>query len=103
MRTFLSRYEWQILVGGICLALGMGIGFLIPVQSPIQSEPDQYENSSQYHFINPLLECGDENFSRIQNGQVLELQGNVNSYISQEEQAGVLDTASVYFRVLNGG
>ena len=57
----------------------------------------------EHRFINPLLECGDQDFSRTENSQVVDLQNNINSYISQQEQAGALDDASVYFYELNGG
>ena len=92
-----------ILIAGLTFVVGLGIGVLIPIQSPIAYTPNQYESGNSYHFINPLLICGDDNFSRVQNGEVTDLQNKINDYIASEHQSGVLDTASVYFRVLNGG
>ncbi len=97
------RYRYSLASVLIALIVGLVIGIILPLQSPIASAPDQYENSSQYHFINPLLSCGDDNFSHIQNGQVVDLQNKINSYIASEQQQGVLDSASIYFRELNGG
>lgn len=65
--------------------------------------PDTYENNSSYHFINPLLSCGDDNFSHILNGQMGDLQNKLSDYIAAKQKQGILDSASVYFRELNGG
>lgn len=92
-----------IAVAIVALGVGIFIGVLIPVQTPLVPAPDQYEINSSYHFINPLLSCGDDNFSRIPNGQIADLQSRVSDYISSQQSAGILDTASVYFRELNGG
>jgi beta-lactamase class A len=100
---FFNRYEWYIGTGAVCLVIGIAIGIFLPVQSPLPIQPNQYEIGGGYRFINPLLECGDQDFSRTENSQVVDLQNNINSYISQQEQAGALDDASVYFYELNGG
>lgn len=102
MLRLAQKYQWHALVGAVCAVTGLVIGILIPVQGPLD-EPNQYETGTGYHFINPLLECGDDDFSRIQNGQVTALQSNINSYVTQQEQSGTIDAASVYFRELNGG
>lgn len=103
MYHYVRKFRYSL--GFVCLAfaIGIGIGVFIPIQSPIAYSPDLYENNSSYHFINPLLSCGDDNFSHIQNGQVVDLQNKINAYIAAQHQQGVLDTASVYFRELNGG
>lgn len=101
---FLDRYKVHICLAIAAAAIGVMIGILLPVQAPFDAPaPDQYETGTSYHFINPLLSCGDDNFSRIQNGDVSNLQSQINSYIASEQGQGVLDTASVYFRELNGG
>src|SRR5207245_2138453 len=101
---FLRRYQGYFGIALVTCGIGIGIGVLLPVQTPIAiASPDQHENNSSYHFINPLLSCGDSNFSRLQNGDVLSLKDAVKVYIGQEEQKGVIDQASVYFRELNGG
>ena len=95
--------RYYVAVAVIAVGVGIFIGVLLPVQTPFMPAPDQFENNASYHFINPLLSCGDDNFSRIQNGQVVDLENKINDYISSQESAGILDTASVYFRELNGG
>ena len=97
------RYRFYVATAAVSVAVGIVIGILLPIQSPVEIVVDTHENNSSYHFINPLLSCGDEKFSRIQNGQMNELQKKLDAYIASQTQEGVLDTASVYVRELNGG
>jgi beta-lactamase class A len=104
MKNAFIQYRGYVLATILALIIGTALGVYIPFPSPI--DPDggaTYERSSSYTFINPLLSCGDDKFSRIQNGQVLNLQNEITSYIKSEEGSNALDTASVYFRELNGG
>ena len=103
MKKFFGRFEICIALAALSLIVGIGIGILLPVQTPLAPSSDQYENNPSYHFINPLLSCADATFSRIQGSQLSALQDKINAYIASEHQKGNLDTASVYFRELNGG
>jgi beta-lactamase class A len=103
MRNVLRRYWLYLVIAAVCLGAGLGIGVVLPLQSPIQPVLNQYETDTSYKFINPLLFCGDDNFSHILNGKVANLQNTINTYITGQESAGAVDAVSVYFRELNGG
>ena len=103
MQKSFHQFRLLFLFGVVSLVVGIAIGILFSLQARIVLAPNQYQSNSPYHFINPLLSCGDDNFSRIQNGQVLNLQDKINAFITSQKQQGILDDASVYFRELNGG
>jgi len=104
MKKLFIQYRGYALVTILALIVGTAFGVYIPVASPLDPNGGAvYEHSSSYKFINPLLSCGDDQFSHIQNGQVLNLQNEINSYIKAQQANNSIDTASVYFRELNGG
>jgi beta-lactamase class A len=103
MSQYIYKQRSLILAGLIIFGTGVLLGIYIPIQSPLVAAENQYESNSLYHFINPLLVCGGQDFSRIQDGKILDLKAKINTYIASQKKDAALDTASVYFRELNGG
>ena len=101
--TFLSKQRWVIVL--VSLLVGGGLGFAYASSqepaAPVLSE--QREIQSTYPFINPLLACGDENFSHISNSRVAELEDKVTQLINAEKVSGTVTEGAVYFRQLNSG
>lgn len=86
-------------------AVGIGIGYLIPGQSPVDTvmHDEKRDTSSGYHFISPLLACKSDSETGISNKTAVEMRADIQSYLSQQVQVGTISRASVYFRELDDG
>ena len=84
--------------------LGMAVMYGIKFFSPTgDSATDQAseQHSGGYTYINPLIACNDlENTS---NRELIELDGELTQYITDQKLAGNVSYVSVYYRDLNNG
>lgn len=86
------------------LLVGVVLGHFTPsFSTTIADEKDVREQSHEFKYINPLLECGDENFAKLSNDRQSELESKFEAYITTQKTKGAITEASVYFRELNGG
>lgn len=100
--TVLKKYRHGLYLGlGVWIfVVGISIGFLIPGQSPLESEARQIR-LGQSGFTNPLLDCdvGGNSIATRKEDFIPELQTVVNALIAKQE---ITDVA-VYYRDLNNG
>jgi beta-lactamase class A len=105
MKSGILKRWWVVLFVGF--ALGIGTGWYLWTGDERTTLGDffveQREMDSGFQFINPLLACGDENFSRLSTGALLTLEQKANALIAQQKREGKLVEGAVYFRGLNGG
>jgi beta-lactamase class A len=79
------------------LVLGLSAGFLLGYflkKIPVVQVTTVRENNPEYKFIHPLLAV---NRSDIPSSHYLPLYENVEKFIKDKKESGVLDDASVYF------
>jgi beta-lactamase class A len=85
------------------LALGIGVGAVSDNLLHKGNLPrDVREFNSQYHFINPLLACG-EDLNSLTGDEAKQLQREMETSIRQRRDAGDVTEVSVYYRDLTGG
>lgn len=85
------------------LALGIGVGAVSDNLLHKGNLPrDVREFNSQYHFINPLLACG-EDLNSLTGDEAKQLQREMETLIRQRRDAGDVTEVSVYYRDLTGG
>ncbi len=96
-------HRW--ITASVGVVVGVGIGYAASFLNASTNLPpaNQYELDSKYRLINPLLACGDDNFSRFSNGASSALEEKIRSFLTSQESAGTLSNGAVYFRELNGG
>lgn len=98
----IKRSEAATLLFG-ALAFGIGIGAVADNLLHKGNVPkDVREFSSQYHFINPLLSCG-EDLNSLTGDEAKQLQREMETSIRQRRDAGDVTEVSVYYRDLTGG
>lgn len=91
----------------VALGIGFGGGWWMHMhvnQSDASQEGDGIvrENSSKYHFVNPLLEC-DIASDVISKNRLMPSKETLQSMISDMELQGRASFVSVYYRDLNNG
>jgi beta-lactamase class A len=85
------------------LALGIGIGAVADNLLHVSNIPrDVREFNSQYHFINPLLACGDD-LNSLTGDEAKHLQRDMETSIREHRDAGDVTEVAVYYRDLTGG
>lgn len=97
------RARWVTALIGLIIGIGIGTGYSFFSSLYKDFFFEQREFTAKYHFINPLLACGDDNFSRLSNRAVRSLEGKTQTLLNEQKSKGLLSEGSVYFRELNGG
>ncbi len=102
MHLFMKKaLKNPIVTGLLLLGIGGAIGwFLHSPGSPI-FPGDQREANSKYHFISPLLSCGD--FNQLDNSQQKNLELRLQEALDAQKNRGDVTEVGVYFRELDGG
>ncbi len=95
--------RWAHILIGIFFGVGIGY-FLFRIASPGgELFLEQREFTSKYHYVNPLLACGDSNFSHLSNHAINVLEDKTKTLLSEQQSKGLLSEGSIYFRELSGG
>ena len=98
----LPIYQWFIYIA--LLIVGFCGGYAIAIYGAEESVPiDVREFNTKYHYINPLLACGDENFSGLQNDATNSLRNSLEELIQKKENESSVVDGAVYIRPFNGG
>lgn len=103
MSRFFTHRGFLFFIGS---CIGFGISFIVPHFKSSDTAAlftEQRELSSKYHLINPLLACGDDNFSHLSNQSVITLEQKARTLLAEQKNSGSLSDGAVYFRELNGG
>ncbi len=82
----------------------MGVWFQERRYAHLQQSSERqasYNKSSEWKFINPLLDCGEIN--SINNDKLSQIRDSVDQLIAARKQEGDIIDTSVYFRDLNNG
>lgn len=88
----------SIFLAGLLVGLGIVIAY-DALSGGSQNASETRENNTQYHFINPLLECNESNISNELETFKSETQDEVTSIINSKQA----DDIAIYFRDLNNG
>lgn len=104
----MARYAGMLPAFFVGMVLGAALyGYAWPLlggerpEDKTHLEPGVAERSGQYDFINPLLDCAPSQPSALLYAR--HIRGDVQRYIDGRKSAGLLRSASVYFRDLNMG
>jgi beta-lactamase class A len=102
MKWFQWITDGKLAIGLVALSFGVGLGaYAVPFFHHQAILNDVRDFSNSYHFINPLLACGqDENLGKDESDS---LQSAIQNVIKAHTNAGDITDASVYFSDLNNG
>ncbi|PIP31120.1 hypothetical protein COX25_01045 [bacterium (Candidatus Howlettbacteria) CG23_combo_of_CG06-09_8_20_14_all_37_9] len=93
----------KILLAVVILALGVGLGFIIGINSSFNQKNNLMHNLrlEGYNHTRPLLACETETAITSEKTDILKK--NIEEYISSEKSKGNIGTASVYMRNYQDG
>ncbi|MEK7530431.1 MAG: serine hydrolase [Patescibacteria group bacterium] len=99
-----KSFVYILIVIAFILGAAVGCWWATKTDSPTNSalSKDVRDQLTRSQFTNPLLECS-ELPETISIGDRLQLQKDVESFITTQKKNGVLSDAAVYFRDLNNG
>lgn len=97
-----SPYSWLVLAATFLVGGAAGALLYAIIHQHSGRLADVHEFNNKYHFINPLLACG-EDLSTLSNDEARKLQEEVEKNIEKHKASGDVTEVALYYRDLRNG